>query len=400
MNFNSIVNPADRGGCGHYRCLFPSWAAQTMRRDIKISDYSFLSPSKEIFLGQRLVRVQRQVSDYQADYFLKLLIPLSKSIGFWLAYEIDDVIGKDDIPKYNAAWSTFQSDKLMTNIKTILDNVDFLTVTTEELGKYYVNKFGVKKDKVLVIPNFMPMWWIGENYSVERSKHIFRKYQDKPRIGFISSASHVDIKNQNNGIDDFTHIIDFIEENIDKYQFVCVGTYPRQLKHFVESKQIEYYSGFDILNYPRWINNLDIQLVIAPLQDNIFNRAKSSIKFTESAAMGIPCVLQDNACYERCPCPKFNNSDQLKYEVERLLASEEYYLDEVRKNRNYVDSDTSEGNNGWWLEKNINKWYDLFTVSQKTIEVNLENIKLSNKILDSDKVVDTESKVEEVKISL
>jgi len=400
MLFNSIINPADRGGCGHYRCLFPSWAIQSMRKDIKISDYSYLSPAKEIFLGQRLVRVQRQVSDYQAEYFLKMLIPMSKSIGFWLAYEIDDVIHRDHIPRYNPAWATFQNDRLMNNIQTILNNVDFLTVTTEILGNYYNKYFNVSKEKILVIPNFLPLWWIGENYSLDRMNKQYDEHTKK-RIGFISSASHIDIRNQNNGNDDFTHIIPFIEQNIEKYDFVFVGTYPRQLKKYLEDKKISFYPGFDVLNYPRLTNNLNLDLIIAPLQDNIFNAAKSNLKAIEPSSMGIPVVLQDNKCYETCPMPKFNNCNDLQNEVDRILGSKDVFLDEIKRNRDFVDNDTTHDNHGWWLEHNIYKWINFYTLSQKTIHVNLENIKLSNKVFEVDKnIPEVKNEFEEVRIDV
>jgi hypothetical protein len=45
------------------------------------------------------------------------------------------------------------------------------------------------------------------------------------------SMNHFDIQNQNNGIDDFSHIIPWIEHHIKKndIQFIFVGGVPKQL---------------------------------------------------------------------------------------------------------------------------------------------------------------------------
>jgi len=42
----------------------------------------------------------------------------------------------------------------------------------------------------------------------------------------------------------------------------------------------------------------DIDIGIAPLVDNLFNRAKSNIKWLQYAALGSPCVASDLAPYQ------------------------------------------------------------------------------------------------------
>ena len=129
--YNILQFPADTGGCGHYRMKFPAWSLSTVRKDLRFNDLMKLVVDPNFFRDFRIVRLQRQVNDAQCEYFLKFLAPLSKSIGFWLIYEIDDVIGYEDIPKYNHAREAFKNEKFFNNVKNMLEAADFITVTTE-----------------------------------------------------------------------------------------------------------------------------------------------------------------------------------------------------------------------------------------------------------------------------
>lgn len=53
--------------------------------------------------GVRMVRLQRWYGADKAKFMREFLKPLSKKLGFWLVYEIDDVLVYDEIPKYNLA---------------------------------------------------------------------------------------------------------------------------------------------------------------------------------------------------------------------------------------------------------------------------------------------------------
>jgi hypothetical protein len=317
-----------------------------------------------------MVRVQRQLSDIQCKFILRFLKPLSERFGFWLCYEIDDVVGRHDIPKYNSGWSAFQNDQLMANMEMILQVCDVITVTTQELANYYVTRFGAPKEKMYVLPNYMPRWWIGDSYS---ERKISTKYNemDKPRIGFISSTTHFDIANVNNGVDDFSHVNDYVRDTIDEYQWVFVGGVPQPLKDLHEAGKIEFHPGFDILNYPRIVGDMNLHTIVAPLQDNVFNRCKSNIKLLEAGALGIPCIVQDLAPYRQYTDLMFNDANDLDNQIAKVLKTKENYMDIVKLNRDMVDNGNSKAPNGWWLENNMDKWFKLFSINQKTLRFDL-----------------------------
>lgn len=369
--FDIIQHCADFGGCGHYRMRFPAWAAQTLRRDIRIVDSTRLIPIPQFYQGIRMLRLQRQVNDPQCQFVMNFFKPVSEKVGMHLCYEIDDVIGMDDIPKYNKGWAAFQSKQFMENIKTMMKACDLVTVTCEELKKYYVYKFEVPKENVIILPNYLPRWWIGDCFYPERISNRFDNNQKKPRIGFFSSTTHFDIENKNEGVDDFTHILDFINQNVDKYHFIFVGGIPLQISQLAKERKVEVWPGFDLLNYPREANNLNIDLVIAPLKDNIFNRCKSNIKFLEMSAMGIPCICQDLDPYRPYTNLLFRDCNELSNHVDKLLSNKTLYMDTILKNRNTIDHGDKNAPKGWWLEKNMDKWYEFYTIGQKTLRFDL-----------------------------
>ena len=55
--------------------------------------------------------------------------------------------------------------------------------------------------------------------------------------GFVSSTTHYDIFNRNGGVDDFTHVVSYVRENIDKYDFVFIGGVPQQLEDLHKDKK-------------------------------------------------------------------------------------------------------------------------------------------------------------------
>lgn len=291
-------------------------------------------------------------------------------MGIWLVYEIDDVLLYDEIPKYNLAREAFNPETIGDSVQQIFDAVDLITVTTQELKDIYVEKLHQDPNKILVIPNYLPRWWIGESFNLSRSLAQWDRQHEKPHIAFACSTNHFDVNNANNGVDDFTEIMPWIKKNLDKYQFIFVGGVPQQLKEEAKTGKVIYQPPSDLLNYPREMINRGIDLLVAPLINNRFNRCKSNIKWLEMSALGIPMIGQNICTYNQWTDQVFNNSDDIDHWIERLFFkkdSKEYFENMLVKNRKIIDGE--DRNSGYWLEKNIQKYYDLYTLQQKTMNL-------------------------------
>jgi hypothetical protein len=225
----------------------------------------------------------------------------------------------------------------------------------------------VPNENIVVIPNYLPRWWIGEAYDLHRIEERYEDNKSKPRIAIASSTTHFDVNGTNNYVDDFTHVNEFIKSTVDEYQWVFIGGLPNALKEEAQAGKIEVHRGSDLLNYPRELVGKNIDIVVAPLLDNVFNRCKSNIKFLEMSALGIPCICQDLAPYQPYTDLLFKDANELQNQIDSVLKTKKKYLNLVKGNRNIIDYGDRNSPNGWWLEKNMNVWMDQFMIPQKTL---------------------------------
>jgi len=324
---------ADRGGCGMYRIGWPELQVNMSG----IGDSTSLTKmifQKDWYRDVKTIKVQRQASKEQKQ-FLYWLKDIQPECGFKLMYEVDDVVFHEEIPNYNAFKHAFESDEIRQNCIDMVNMVDEVTVTCKFMRDLYIEKTG--QTNISVVPNFPPEWWIGNQYDYRNINSLYDSNKRKPRIVYAGSSAHFDVKNLNNGEDDFSHVIKFIVDNLTKYQFVFIGATPPPLEKYVTSGQIEFHPWKSLIEYPNFLSSLNAQMFLAPLMDNNFNRSKSDIKYIEAAALGVPCMCQDMETYKDAPdFLKFTNSDDLEAKVEKLLNwknRSKYYslIPELRK---------------------------------------------------------------------
>lgn len=358
------IFPADTTGCDFYRNFCPRETIEHCVGNIMFNTCRKFLVDDNFFRGINVNILQRQVNNSQCEYYLKYIIPMSRKYGSWIVYNIDDCIYKDDIPKYNKAWEVYQDDQYMQNVYRMLNASDFVLVTTDELGEYYTKRFGVSKDSIVVIPNYLPRWWIEHCYDFEKSVRNYTKNKSRPRIGLIGAPSHYDV-NKKNIENDITQILPYIKKTIKDYKWVIFGSKIPELDEYVSKGDIEFHGGIDILHYPDTVSKLNLQYVVAPLQDNTFNRCKSNIKLTESWAMGIGCAAQDICSYNKYTKDVFNNEESLDFILKRDLRDEDTFSEKISSNFSKM--------NDWWLESHLDIWLRLYRLRQKPLLYNYDS---------------------------
>lgn len=315
--------------------------------------------------------MQRWLTDGQRDYVEKFLYPVTRKEGVWLLYEIDDAMGKDDIPLYNRGRNAFQNDNIQNNIKFMLDKSDIVVVTTKYIKEYYARKYDIPIKKIVAVPNLLPRWWYGDRYQPNIKTQQFQDNKSKPRIGIVSSLSHYNIdhvKDETGQIakDDFDEIADVVKKTVDDFQWVILGYAPPQLKEEIEKKKVQCYGCVPIVQYPSTLYNLGLQAIVAPLQDNEFNRCKSNIKYIEACAIGVP-LFASNCIPYKGTLPEnqlFSSQDELKDKLMKLkFSSTGAYRKMIEQQWAWLNSPAESGDfklRNWWLEDNMGIWFKLF----------------------------------------
>ena len=353
---------ADYSGCGHWRMIWPEQLLNAYHKCI-VHGSSCMVLDERYYSGVKCVRIQRQATKDQLR-FVKYLKDLGNKNGFRVMYEIDDVCLREDIPDYNKFKFAFDTEETRNTIIEMMQMTDEMTVTCQFMKDYYTEKTGHKN--ITVIPNYLPKFWIGNHYNPKHIENNYRRNVHKPRILYAGSGAHFDVSNKVNQNDDFYHVLQVIQKTMDDYQWVFLGAAPQLLRNYIKAGKIEFHNWSPLYEYPEQIRKLNVNCMVAPLQDNNFNRAKSNLKFIEACAFGIPIICQDMCTYEDAFF-KFNTGDELIDQLKHVLKGVGSYMSYSERARNFAD--------GMWLEDHIDTYRELYTSSPGSVDrINLNKI--------------------------
>lgn len=349
---------ADQSGCAFWRMIWPGDELLAHNKAVIMTLYQMVTVG-QFYGGIDAVRLQRQCTEPQLE-FIKFLRNISDQMkhqtgkGFRIIWEVDDIVcPAQDIPDYNVCKTAFEGDEVYKNVKEIMKYVDEMTVVSEHMRQHY--KKCLNFDKISVIPNYAPKSWIDVGYDEEK---ILKKYREnrKPRVLYAGSGTHFDVTNRTGQKDDFGHVVDLIIQDITihkKYDWVFFGALPLKLKQFI-GNGVEFHQWCSILEYPQKIKEMNVDVTLAPLQNNAFSRSKANIKLTEAGSQGIPCVAQNIDCYNSDGWKyTFDTAEQMFQRVDEILESEESYMSACRFAREYSQN--------YFLQNHLDQYVLLYT---------------------------------------
>ena len=340
---------ADYSGCGHWRMIWPEQVMNAHNKAV-VHGTTVMNADPRYYTQTKAVRIQRQATPQQLE-FVKFLRKLADANNFRLIYEIDDICFHEDIPDYNKYKTAFTDPKIRQSAQEMMEICDEITVTCPFMRDYYASKTNNKN--VTVIPNFMPKFWIGGKSDITRTMESYDKNKRKPRILYAGSGAHFDVENRTKYRDDFEHVNDVIRRTVDKYQWVFLGAYPLPLRDLIQNGKVEFHPWKRLYEYGQGLYDLNVNMVVAPLQDSTFNRAKSDLKYIEACALGLPIACQDLCTYENAPI-KFRTGQEMIDQIESTLRDRKRYKSLCKKASQYADTR--------WLEddRNIDCYTELY----------------------------------------
>ena len=141
---------------------------------------------------------------------------------------------------------------------------------------------------------------------------------------------------------------------------------PIPLVDLYKSGKVEFHNWTKLYDFPEKIASLNAQLMIAPLQDNVFNQGKSDIKLIEAGAFGTPVICQDLVTYKDADF-KFKTGDELGDQIRKVLKHKDDYMKSSRKHRARSEKRFLEN------PENLGKWKEMYHFKYGTPERKLLN---------------------------
>ncbi|QLF92471.1 glycosyltransferase [Pseudomonas sp. ABC1] len=313
---------ADRQGCGHYRVIQPF---NTVRDAGLIDGYlsmELLSPAELERYTPDVILLQRQVGEAQQEA-LRRIKDFSKAFK---VFELDDYL--PNLP-LKSIYRQHMPKDILRSLRRSLGHVDRFVVSTQPLAEAFS---GLHRD-IRVIENRLPLdWWLGL-----RSE---RRTGSKPRVGWAGGVGHTG---------DLELIVDVVRELAEEVEWVFFGMCPDSLRPYIH----EFHVGVPIHQYPAMLAGLNLDLALAPVEQNLFNECKSNLRLLEYGACGFPVICSDVRCYQDDRLPVMRVKNRFKDWVDAIRA----HIHDLDAAANAGDALRAAVQRDWMLEGgNLEDW--------------------------------------------
>lgn len=206
---------------------------------------------------------------------IALLYAYQQEMGKKIVVDVDDYL---EVDKDNPHKIEHDRANAAEIIKQTLKIADMVTTTTPYLANY-LKKFN---DNVVILPNYMDLeYWDGE---------ITKNESNEIRVGYVGSMTHYkDLQLIRQSLIDV--MIDHPEVKL-----ILVGD--MRYRDLFEGFNVEVHLGVPFEDYSNKLRNLRLDIGIAPLQENEFNKYKSPIKAFEYGICEVPVIASRTKFYK------------------------------------------------------------------------------------------------------
>ncbi|MBV4533606.1 glycosyltransferase [Pseudomonas sp. SWRI107] len=202
-------------------------------------------------------------------------------------YEIDDYI--IDPPKKNDH-ARKMPDNMRELVAKAIGLCDRVVVSTEPLA----DALSSMHQDIRIVPNMLAA-------SLWKGLLSQRQTTARPRVGWAGGTSHRG---------DLELIIDVVKTLSREVDWVFFGMCPEELLPYVK----EFHEGISFSLYPQKLAGLNLDLALAPLEQNLFNDCKSNLRLLEYGACGFPVICTDTKAYAGyLPCTRVRQNTSAQW---------------------------------------------------------------------------------------
>lgn len=302
----------NKGGCAYYRNLLPIEKLQELYPNVVETRFSDNPLDVDLKTGQRIedfdfedykwadVVVTNNISNYGGPFTARIC-GIAKEHDCLFHYDTDDLL--TNLYEGHRLENTYKEKGLSEITKFIYNKADLVTVTqrkfAERIKEFIGGTLAVVKNS---IDYNLPAW--NKPKTAPRKKKL-------TRIGWVGGIHHTEDLKEFAGI---PHLVngktgrenvhwgfygrpqqakgqpkDWQQETWDDYQNLL-------LKGFKGARNWDVFQALPTHLYGMMYANIDVS--IAPLQNNPFNDSKSEIKVAECGRYKIPLVASNVGCYD------------------------------------------------------------------------------------------------------
>lgn len=261
-------------GAGQYRVVEPLNALQ----DAGLAQTSVVLPSESglfrLIQPLELVRAapDRLILQHSVDDGQLALIDNFKNAApeIKIIQTVDDLIGEVPEKHPNRQYQIREGHPRMMQALTKSDR---LIVTTQPLADHYKKYVS----DVHVVPNTLGSQWLGLRNPPKPRLRL--------RVGWVGAGQHQG---------DLEMVNTVVHELAAEVDWIFMGMCTEEMKPLLK----EFHGFVSIGDYPKKMSELDLDIAIAPIEDNFFNQCKSNLRLLEYGAMGWPVVCSDVYPYQ------------------------------------------------------------------------------------------------------
>ena len=290
-----LAHPTDYAGSGLHRIIQPFNALCEKGVIEGVLSTELLSVVELERYSPDVILLQRQIDENS-------LQAMRRMKAFSRAFKVYDLDAYLPNLAVNGMQQHPSSDDVLRLLRGGLSYMDRLVVPTEFMAQVFE---GFNADIRIVRNRLDPRCW--------NSVSSKRRCADKPRVGWAGGA---------NNVSELGIIADVIKALASEVHWVILGGCPDQLRPYVQ----ELHKEVAIEHYPAKLASLNLDIALAPLQDSLINRCKSSLRLLEYGACGFPVICSNIEAY-RCELP-----------VKRVENRLECWVDAIRAHANDLDA--------------------------------------------------------------
>lgn len=286
-----------------------------------------------------LVLFQRNFSSQFITY--RSMVNIAKKLNKPVVMDLDDyLIGL--YQNHPDRVGTFFGMELVSILYAIRDS-DAITVSSPTLQKVIAQI----NPNVYVLPNYFDdkLWQIKQPRVI--------KQNDPIRIVYIGTPSHkLDVESI------ATPLLQIAKTYGNKVEFLFYGAKPPEQLEGLKNTLWVKPETYTFTEFIPLIQKIEGDIAIAPLLDNTFNRCKSSIKYFEYSALGMPGVYSDIDPY----------SNVINESVTGLLAGNQHewfeklchLIDSTETRKQMTTAAQKDLRDHYLLSKNAHQWQEAY----------------------------------------